>query len=160
MTFVSLTNASLHDVEPEIAGAASGLVNVSQQLGAAVGLAVLVTAFNAMAGKAQLSAGGAGSAIVHPIDAIFGVAALFTLGSLATVLTGVRTPRVALEASGERPDERIGGSRTLSSRLSSYSRFVTGARRVGLQGEWSASSRHPRTSDPARGAQERNERLS
>ena len=57
MTFVSLTSASLADVEPEIAGAASGLVNVSQQLGAAVGLAVLVTVFNALAGKAQLSTG-------------------------------------------------------------------------------------------------------
>ena len=110
MTFVSLTNASLHEVEPEIAGAASGLVNVSQQLGAAVGLAVLVTAFNAMAGKAQLTAGAEGSAIVHPLDAIFGVAALFTVGSLATVLAGVRTPRVDLDANDDRPDECIGRS--------------------------------------------------
>ena len=114
MTFVSLTNASLHEVEPEIAGAASGLVNVSQQLGAAVGLAVLVTAFNAMAGKAQLTAGAGGSAIVHPLDAIFGVAALFTVGSLATVLAGVRTPRVDLDANDDRPDECIGRSTTLA----------------------------------------------
>ncbi len=105
MTFVSLTNASLHEVEPATAGAASGLVNVSQQLGAAVGLAVLVTAFNALAGKAQLTAGAGASAIVHPLDDIFGVAALFTLGALATVLTGIRTPKVALDAGDDRRPE-------------------------------------------------------
>ncbi len=114
MTFVSLTNASLHEVEPEIAGAASGLVNVSQQLGAAVGLAVLVTAFNALAGKAQLSTGVAPSAIVHPLDAIFGVAALFTVGSLVTVLTGVRTPRAAVEASDDNRDRCIERSGSLA----------------------------------------------
>ncbi len=57
MTLVALTSASLADVEPEIAGAASGLVNVSQQLGAAVGLAVLVTVFNSLAGHGQLVPG-------------------------------------------------------------------------------------------------------
>lgn len=105
MTFVSLTNASLHEVEPEIVDAASGLVNVSQQLGAAVGLAVLVTAFNALAGKAQLTTGAGASAIVHPLDANFGVAALFTLGALVTVLTGVRPPKLGVEASDDRRPE-------------------------------------------------------
>ena len=57
MALVPLTSASLADVEPDIAGAASGLVNVSQQLGAAIGLAVLVTVFNSMAGHAQLAPG-------------------------------------------------------------------------------------------------------
>ncbi len=112
MTFVSLTNASLHDVEPRIAGAASGLVNVSQQLGAAVGLAVLVTAFNALAGKAQLTTGAGASAIVHPLDVIFGVAALFTLGALATVLTGVRTAKAVLDPN----DDRLSEGRTEESR--------------------------------------------
>ena len=41
-------------------------------------------------GKAQLSTGVAASAIVHPLDAIFGVAAVFALGALATVVFGVR----------------------------------------------------------------------
>jgi EmrB/QacA subfamily drug resistance transporter len=43
--FVPLTAASLSGVEPADAGAASGLVNVMQQVGGSLGLAVLVTVF-------------------------------------------------------------------------------------------------------------------
>ncbi|MEO6411850.1 MAG: MFS transporter [Pedococcus sp.] len=43
--FVPLTGASLHEVEPRHAGAASGLVNVTQQVGGSLGLALLVTVF-------------------------------------------------------------------------------------------------------------------
>ena len=89
ITFVAQTSASLADVPPEIAGAASGLVNVSQQLGAAIGLAVLVTAFNALAGHAQLAAGATSAAAIHALDQVFAVAALFTVGALLTVLFGV-----------------------------------------------------------------------
>jgi MFS family permease len=91
MTFVALTSASLEDVAPDIAGAASGLVNVSQQLGAAVGLAVLVTVFNALGGQTKLaSPGTASSGAAHPLDVVFAVGALFALASFITVLTGVR----------------------------------------------------------------------
>ena len=43
LAFVPLTSSALHGVRPEEAGAASGLVNVAQQLGSALGLAGLVT---------------------------------------------------------------------------------------------------------------------
>ena len=49
--FVPLTSAGLHAVEPRLAGAASGLVNVSQQVGASVGLAILVTIFGSASGS-------------------------------------------------------------------------------------------------------------
>ena len=45
--FVPLTAAALSGVEPADAGAASGLVNVMQQVGGSLGLAVLVTVFGA-----------------------------------------------------------------------------------------------------------------
>jgi predicted MFS family arabinose efflux permease len=90
MTFVALTNASLEDVAPEIAGAASGLVNVSQQIGAAVGLAVLVTVFNAVGGLTQAGAATATDNVAHPMDLVFGVGTLFALASIVTVLVGVR----------------------------------------------------------------------
>jgi EmrB/QacA subfamily drug resistance transporter len=98
MTFVALTNASLEDVAPDVAGAASGLVNVSQQIGAAVGLAVLVTVFNAVGGRALVGAAGATANVAHPLDIVFGVGALFALASCATVLFGVR-PSPEAEAS-------------------------------------------------------------
>ena len=43
LAFVPLTSSALHGVQPHEAGAASGLVNVAQQLGSALGLAGLVT---------------------------------------------------------------------------------------------------------------------
>jgi EmrB/QacA subfamily drug resistance transporter len=107
VTFVALTNASLEDVAPDVAGAASGLVNVSQQIGAAVGLAVLVTVFNAVGGRSHPGAAGSAAGAAHPLDVVFGVGALFALASCATVLFGVRgsrRPSVATVAEGEAGD--------------------------------------------------------
>jgi hypothetical protein len=47
LAFVPLTSVSLARVEPQDAGAASGLVNAVQQVGGSLGLAVLVTVYGA-----------------------------------------------------------------------------------------------------------------
>ena len=92
--FVALTSSSLAEVAQADAGAASGLVNVSQQIGAALGLAVLVSIFGALTGHAQLHTGTGSTAqvasVVHALDVVFGVGALFAVAALVTLLAGVR----------------------------------------------------------------------
>jgi EmrB/QacA subfamily drug resistance transporter len=90
---VPLTQAGLAGVEPADAGAASGLVNVTQQVGAALGLAVLVTVLSAAAGHAQLKAGaGVPTHLVSGLDLTFAVAALFGIAALVMVALLVHLP--------------------------------------------------------------------
>ena len=107
ISFVSLTSASLAEVAPEDAGAASGLVNVSQQLGGALGLALLVTAFDAVTRHAQLgsrhllgaaSIAHANAILAHGLDDVFALGALFSLAALAMVVLGVRPARQPAQA--------------------------------------------------------------
>jgi fucose permease len=56
ISFVTLTGAALHGVDRADAGAASGLINVMQQLGAALGVAILVTVFGSATSHASTGA--------------------------------------------------------------------------------------------------------
>jgi MFS family permease len=91
VSFVSPTSASLADVAPHDAGAASGLINVSQQLGAAVGLAVLVTVFEAATQHA--SAGMTAEMFVHGVRTVCLVGAGFAVAAFALVALLVRPAR-------------------------------------------------------------------
>jgi EmrB/QacA subfamily drug resistance transporter len=109
MAFVSLTTASLHEVTPADAGAASGLINVSQQIGAALGLAVLVTVFGSVTHHVQLGsqvnpadAARVQALVVNGLDDVFRVAVIFTLAALVLVTAVIRRPaRPQLETEGE-----------------------------------------------------------
>jgi EmrB/QacA subfamily drug resistance transporter len=105
-SFVSLTTAALHDVAPQDAGAASGLINVMQQLGAALGLAVLVTVFDSTVGGAGRAGAGlaAAGSVVHGLDVTFGAAVVFALAALAIVVFAVRTPAPEVELEMDEAD--------------------------------------------------------
>jgi EmrB/QacA subfamily drug resistance transporter len=114
-SLVTLTTASLAGVEPADAGAASGLVNVIQQVGAALGLAVLVTVFGAVAGHSQLGAAASTTtsagraAMVHGLDVAFGVGALFALVALTMVATLVKVPALRVAAGAAAGAELVDG---------------------------------------------------
>jgi EmrB/QacA subfamily drug resistance transporter len=105
IAFVPLTAASLAGVRPQDSGAASSMVNVMQQVGGSIGLAVLVAVFgtayrNALAHPA---AGLSATAFRHHVLAhgmadAFGLAAVFDLIALllivVTLRTGPRRPAV------------------------------------------------------------------
>src|SRR5277367_1144160 len=108
---VPLTQAGLSGVEPADAGAASGLVNVTQQVGAALGLAVLVTVLSAAAGHAQLKAGtGVPTHLVNGLDVTFAVAALFGIAALVMVALLVHLPGTAPAESSDAEEELARGA--------------------------------------------------
>jgi hypothetical protein len=90
--------ASLSGVRPGDSGAASSMVNVMQQVGGSLGLAVLVTAFsrtakaaaaNPVAGLSRLAQ--AHLAVVHGVSSAFTLAAILDVLALLVVLTVMRT---------------------------------------------------------------------
>lgn len=102
LAFMPLTQASLVDVPPRQAGAASGLVNVAQQVGGALGLAILVTVGSSAARDAS-AVGGTPAAIaqhafVVGADRAFLVGAMFLAATV--VLLAVALPRSGRARSG------------------------------------------------------------
>ncbi len=86
LVFVPLTMASLAGVRPEDSGAASSMVNVTQQVGGSLGLAILVTAFS----TASRDAARHRLAHLAPLTqaqhvAVAGMASAFTLAAIFDV---------------------------------------------------------------------------
>ena len=115
LAFVPLTMVALDGVAPADAGAASGLVNVMQQVGASLGLAVLVTVFGTASTDAarHASPGLSGTALSQHVftvaaDKAFWTAAAFLIATLLMVTFAVRTPKAdragASDQAGESAD--------------------------------------------------------
>jgi EmrB/QacA subfamily drug resistance transporter len=98
VAFVPLTMASLAGVRPQDSGAASSMVNVTQQVGGSLGLAILVTAFatatrNAIghpAAHLTSLAQAHQQVIVHGMATAFTLAAVFDVLALLIVLVVIR----------------------------------------------------------------------
>jgi EmrB/QacA subfamily drug resistance transporter len=89
-----LTAAGIAGVQPDDAGAASGVVNVAHQLGGSLGLGILVTVF----ASAERSSGGAGSvhALAHGVSSAVTGSAIFLALGLTVVLVVMRAPLPSL----------------------------------------------------------------
>lgn len=88
-----LTGAAIAGVAPGDAGAASGVVNAAQQLGASLGVSVLVTVFASAGGEAAVTSAGAarGQLADGVASALTGSAVLLALG-LGVIALVVRRP--------------------------------------------------------------------
>jgi EmrB/QacA subfamily drug resistance transporter len=84
LAFTPLTQAAIAGVDNHDAGAASGLVNVFQQLGSTIGIGVLVTVF------AAASEGSGASALAEGVPTTIAVSAGLVAAALAVVLTVMR----------------------------------------------------------------------
>jgi hypothetical protein len=115
LAFVPLTTVALDGVDPKDAGAASGLVNVMQQVGGSLGLAVLVTVFGSASKSAQADlptgldpAEAARRVFVHAADRSFWAAAIFLAATLLLVSFAIRTKRKEQPAPVEVDEAEIG----------------------------------------------------
>jgi EmrB/QacA subfamily drug resistance transporter len=110
LAFVPLTTTALDGVEPRDAGAASGLVNVMQQLGGSLGLAVLVTVFGTVSTNAaahprpgESATDLARRAFVEGADRSFWTATVFLVVTWLLVTFAIRTkgPEQKVDADDE-----------------------------------------------------------
>jgi EmrB/QacA subfamily drug resistance transporter len=98
---VPLTTAGIAGVDANDAGAASGLVNVAQQLGGSLGLGILVTVFAAASHGGSLQPTGAGSVSVaqsnlaHAIATSLKGSAVFLALALVVVVAVMGAPAAA-----------------------------------------------------------------
>jgi MFS family permease len=106
-SFVPTTIAAVSGIEDREQGLASGLINTSQQIGGALGLAVLATLANSRTDDAMASAGGDPAALPNALvegfqSAFLGGAAIALLGFVLTlVLIRNRDSRAHVELSEE-----------------------------------------------------------
>ncbi len=84
LAFTPLTQAAIAGVDNHDAGAASGLVNVFQQLGSTIGIGVLVTVF------AAASEGSGAAALAEGVPTTIAVSAGLVAAALAVVLAVMR----------------------------------------------------------------------
>jgi EmrB/QacA subfamily drug resistance transporter len=100
LVFVPLTMAALRGVRPEDSGAAASMVNVTQQVGGALGLAILITVFgHASRSAARHPLPGIGplaqahQILAHGMASSFAMAATFDVCALLVVIVMIRMHR-------------------------------------------------------------------
>jgi len=112
LVFVPLTTTSLAGVPAADSGAASGLVNMLQLVGGALGLGVLVAVYGTASRNAAshplpglAPAAQAQQVLTHGIAAAFGFAAILAACSLLVIVTLIRTRKLAADRAPARREQ-------------------------------------------------------
>jgi predicted MFS family arabinose efflux permease len=94
LAFVPLTAAGVAGVAERDAGAASGLLNVSQQLGASLGLGILVTVF--MSARHDLAGAPHAQVLAHGVATALTGSTVFVALALLVALLTLRRPAASV----------------------------------------------------------------
>ncbi|HTT29023.1 MAG TPA: DHA2 family efflux MFS transporter permease subunit [Solirubrobacteraceae bacterium] len=103
LVFPALMTLAMSGATPEDAGLASGLVNTTQQVGGALGLAVLATLSTTRTGSLEAHGASTAAALTDGYHLAFTIAAGLVLAAIAIGLVFLR-PTEALEAASEPAD--------------------------------------------------------
>jgi EmrB/QacA subfamily drug resistance transporter len=101
-SFVPISIAALAGIEPAEAGLASGLINTSQQIGGALGIAALSTIATSRTEHALAGGANHADALVTGFHAAFVASVIVALVGLVASIALIRVPREARRASRSR----------------------------------------------------------
>jgi EmrB/QacA subfamily drug resistance transporter len=93
LTFVPLLTIAMSEVPPADAGLASGIVNVSMQVSAAIGLAAMGTIATSRTSGLEAAGRGEAASLLGGYHLVFEVGALLIAGALVLALALLRSPR-------------------------------------------------------------------
>jgi EmrB/QacA subfamily drug resistance transporter len=103
LTLPGVMSIAMAGATPQTAGVASGLINTSQQVGGALGLAILAALAATRTDHLRADGVSDAAALVGGFQLAWGVAAGFVLAALAVVVIAVRDPRRCADTGTESP---------------------------------------------------------
>jgi len=106
-TFVTISIAALAGVKASEAGLASGLINTSQQIGGALGIAALSTIATSQAEDSVLNGAAVPVALVDGFSTAFLVGAVFAALGVVAALTLIRRDELETEYVAELAGEPV-----------------------------------------------------